>query len=222
VVITLVAVGLLIGACNSTPDSPTTTTTSSETVPLVPPTGEPGEPATELVVSDDQLEPGTYTRGDFTPRVTFALSGEWYAVQGAPGFFDVQRDVGSPHVISVHFANVDGVYDSEGEGVPVPSAADTAAVIGSNGGLTVLGQDESRLDGRDGFVIEVENATQTQTRIMQVPPGDVSIDAGRRLWIAFFDAGGGVLAIMVGGSAERWEEALLAAEPVLESVTIGD
>jgi len=29
-----------------------------------------------------------------------------------------------------------------------------------------------------------------------------------------------VLAIMVGGSAERWDEALLAAEPILETVTI--
>jgi hypothetical protein len=28
-------------------------------------------------------------------------------------------------------------------------------------------------------------------------------------------------AIMVGGSAERWDEALAAAEPVLESIRIG-
>jgi hypothetical protein len=225
VVITLVAVGLLIGACNSTPDSPTTTPTRSETVPSVPSvptTGEPGEPATELVVSADQLEPGTYTRGDFTPRVTFALSGEWYAVQGAPGFFDVQRDVGSPHVISIQFAKVHGVYDSAGEAVPVTSAAEAAALIESNRDLTVLDQGASLLDGRDGYVLEVENAIPTETRIMQVPSGNLSIDAGRRLWIAFFDAEDGVLAIMVGGSAERWEEALLAAEPVLETVTIGD
>ena len=86
----------------------------------------------------------------------------------------------------------------------------------------MLGQDESRLDGRDGFVIEVENATQTPTRVLQLLAGDLSIDPDRRLWIAFFDTGDGVLAIMVGGSAERWEEALLAAEPVLETVTIGN
>jgi hypothetical protein len=53
-------------------------------------------------------------------------------------------------------------------------------------------------------------------------PGALSIDEGRRLWIAFFDAGDGVLAIMVGGSAGTWEEALLAAEPLLETVTIGE
>jgi hypothetical protein len=30
-----------------------------------------------------------------------------------------------------------------------------------------------------------------------------------------------VLAILVGGSVAKWDEALAAAEPVLESVTIG-
>ena len=31
----------------------------------------------------------------------------------------------------------------------------------------------------------------------------------------------GLLAVMVGGSVERWDDALLEAEPVLESVIIG-
>ena len=56
---------------------------------------------------------------------------------------------------------------------------------------------------------------------MQVPPGALGIDPRRRLWIAFFDAHDGLLAIMVGGSVARWDEALAVAEPVLESVRIG-
>jgi hypothetical protein len=39
--------------------------------------------------------------------------------------------------------------------------------------------------------------------------------------IAFLDAPDGLLAIMVGGTVARWDEALSAAEPVLESVRIG-
>jgi hypothetical protein len=57
--------------------------------------------------------------------------------------------------------------------------------------------------------------------VLHAPPGALSISPGRRLWIAFFDTPDGLLAIMVGGSVAKWEEALAVAEPVLESVTIG-
>jgi hypothetical protein len=86
--------------------------------------------------------------------------------------------------------------------------------------LTVLGQDGSRMGGLEGSVVVVENTGPTQARILDVPAGALAIDPGRRLWLALFDIEDGILAIMVGGSAERWEEALLAAEPILESVTI--
>ena len=57
--------------------------------------------------------------------------------------------------------------------------------------------------------------------VMHVPPGSLGISPGRRLWIAFFDTPEGLVAVMIGGSVARWDKALLAAEPVLESVTIG-
>jgi hypothetical protein len=47
------------------------------------------------------------------------------------------------------------------------------------------------------------------------------IDEVHRLWIALFDDESGVLAVTVGSPATNWDEILLAAEPVLESVTIG-
>ena len=174
----------------------------------------------DLVVSDEQLAPGTYTRSDFTPRVTFEVSGEWYAVQEAAGFFDIQREVGSPHVIAVQFGNVEAVFGPDGERVPAASAAELAAAVASNPNLTVLGESGSRMGGLEGSLVEVENATAAQTRILDGPAGALAIDPGRRLWAALFDVEDGVLAIMVGGSAERWDEALLAAEPILETVTI--
>ena len=66
------------------------------------------------------------------------------------------------------------------------------------------------------------NEGTAHARILLVPPGPLGIDPGRRLWIALFDTDAGLLAIMVGGSTARWDETLAAAEPVLESVVIGE
>ena len=67
----------------------------------------------------------------------------------------------------------------------------------------------------------VENSGDAHATVMVVPPGPLGIDPARRLWIAFFDTPDGLLAIMVGGSVADWQDALDAAEPVLESVQIG-
>jgi hypothetical protein len=70
--------------------------------------------------------------------------------------------------------------------------------------------------------VTVVHAAGEAVHVMTVPPGPLSILPGRRLWIAFFDTPTGLLAIMVGGSVATWDEALAAAEPVLESIEIGD
>jgi len=44
---------------------------------------------------------------------------------------------------------------------------------------------------------------------------------GESEWVSVFDTPDGLLAVMVGGSVDPWEDALLEAEPVLESVDIG-
>ena len=74
-------------------------------------------------MSDEQLAFGSYTRSDFIPRVAFEVSGgEWYAVQAAAGFFDIQQDVGSPHVIALQFGNVEAAYGDDDE-TPTPVQA---------------------------------------------------------------------------------------------------
>lgn len=176
----------------------------------------------ELVVSSEPLAPGAYTRSGFIPRVRFEVDGSWYAVQLFDGFFDVQQDVGSPDVIAVQFAKPDAIYGADGEAVPLndPSLADD--ILGVNPGLTVIGTSDSRIGGLDGFQVEVENASTSAAPVMRVPPGPLSILPGRRLWIAMFNTSDGILAIMVGGSVAKWDEALGAAEPVLESIEIGN
>jgi hypothetical protein len=180
--------------------------------------------AVELTRTGEALAPGRYTRAGFAPRITFEISdGEWYAEQLYTGFFDVQQEVGSPDVIAVQFAKPSEVYGEEGSSIRVETAEDAAAAVRGNPGLVVFGESESLIDGQSGIVVEVEHAgaSTSNVGVMAVPPGPLSIAPERRLWIAFFDTDDGLLAIMVGGSVARWDEALAAAEPILETVTIG-
>jgi hypothetical protein len=174
----------------------------------------------ELAASASPLTPGRYTRSSFTPPITITLDEGWRAVQVFDGFFDVQQDVDSPHVIAVQFANVEGVHGAEGA-VSIDDPAAAVEALRANPALTVVGSSESRIGGLTGELVEVENAGSEHASVIDVPPGPLGIDPSRRLWIAFFETDAGLLAIMVGGSVERWEEALVTAEPVLESVEIG-
>ena len=216
------AVLVLAAACSSPPASasvepsePAGESPESSTVPI---------DAVALERTGDVIPPGRYTRADFVPRVTFEIAdGEWYAEQLYTGFFDLQQDVGSPDVIAVQFAKPSEIYSERGSSVRVESAAEAAAAVRGNPGLTVIGDSAALMDEREGLVVEVEHAGRSTTNVgvMAVPPGPLSIAPNRRLWIAFFDTEDGLLAVMVGGSVARWDEALAAAEPILETVTIG-
>jgi hypothetical protein len=199
---------------NQTP-SPTAAPSDS-----VAPSAAASAGATALEASATALPPGRYTREGFAPPIALELDEGWRAGQLFDGFFDVQQDVGSPHVIAIQFANVRGVHGSDGS-EEVADAAAAAAALGEHPGLNVVESSESRIGGLTGQQITVENAGSAHAEVVDVPLGPLGIDPDRRLWIAFFDTEDGLLAIMVGGSVERWHEALATAEPVLESVEIG-
>jgi hypothetical protein len=167
------------------------------------------------------LSAGRYTRAGFAPRISLSVDGSWQAVQLFAGFFDIQQDVGSPDVIAVQFARPTLIFGAASGGDAATTAEAAGVSLAGNAAVRVVETDGSRIDGLDGSQITVENAGATHADLMSVPAGALGIDPGRRLWIAFFDTDDGLLAIMVGGSIERWDEALAAAEPVLESVTIG-
>lgn len=174
----------------------------------------------ELEVTGEALPAGRYTHPRFEPRITLELDGAWEAVQEVEGFFDVEQDVGSPHVIAVQFARPIGVY-AEQDAVEPESAAEAVELLGLNPNLEVIESSPSRIGGLDGSQVTVENVDEPHTHVLHLGAGGLGIDQGRRLWIAFFDTDDGLLAVMVGGSAERWDEALAAAEPVLESIEVG-
>ena len=67
----------------------------------------------------------------------------------------------------------------------------------------------------------IENQSDSHSPELEVRPGLLGIDSGRRLWIASFDTDAGLLSVMFGGSTEQWDSALRESEPVLESVVIG-
>jgi hypothetical protein len=181
--------------------------------------------------SEEQLAPGRYTRHDFAPRVTFEVDGPWYSANVIRGFFDIQQEPdvdepagppesGSADVIAIQFARPDALY-GEGGGAEPADAADAVAILETNPDLIVVETSSSRMGGLDGSQITIENAGTGTPNVMDLPPGTIGLNPERRMWIAFFDTDDGLLAIMVGGSIARWDETLAAAEPVLESVEIG-
>lgn len=202
-------------------EAPLTQTPPAETVmPSEPPASDaspsasgPGE------LPSGEVWAGTYTNSRFSPHVTLTLDGGWHSTI-LNGFFDVQQRRGTPEVVAVQFANVDGVVDPDGAMVEPADAEEAARIVGANPGLEVLGESEARVGGLTGRVVEVRNTSGAHVSILGVPPGTLGIDSGRALWVAFLDTEDGLLAIMVGGPSEGWEEALAIAEPVLESVVV--
>lgn len=202
---------------------PPSLTPTAEPTPTAVPTRTPAADGIALRAGRDNLKAGRYTRPGFVPRITFAVDGSWRAVQVLGGFFDVQQKVGSPDVIAVQFARPDGIYRGPVELIAPDTAQKAVDALSANASLTVVESSESRMDGLTGLQITVENPSSAagDVPVLHVPPGPLGISPGRRLWIAFFDLPEGLVAVMVGGSVAKWDAALLAAEPVLESVTIG-
>ena len=209
-----VVLALLLAACGMQMLDPDGGTPTPSPSPL-PPDVRQIRPDREQT-----MEAGRYSDREFSPRLSFEVPGDaWFTVQRVRGFFDIQRgDLDSPDVIAVQFARPDAIHGEDGAVTP-SDAADAAEVLASNSSLTVVETSTSEIGGLEGSQVTVENTGDRVVNFMQLPPGRIALDEGRRLWVAFFDTDAGLLAVMVGGSIERWDETLAAAEPVLESIT---
>jgi hypothetical protein len=236
---------LLLGACSA---APSTAPSSSQPATIVPasatvlPTIEPAPTATPtpsasasptaaataaagvrtLTASKTTaLTPGTYTRSDFKPKITFKVaSGSWYCVQLVAGFFDVEQQVGSPDVIAVQFARPQEVYTTGGFGIVAADAQTAATLLQANTGLKTLDSSQSKIAGLSGYQLTIENGGSTDAKVMRLPAGTLAIAPDRRLRITFLDTPDGLLAVMVGGSVGKWDVALSAAGPIVSSITI--
>jgi hypothetical protein len=171
----------------------------------------------ELAASPAPLPAGTYTASAFEPPVTLQLDGTWTSVNRFDDFFDVEQDVGTPDVIAVQLARPSQIAGR----VMVPAPPDPAAAIATlraNPDLHVVTESVSDVGGLSGRVIEIENTSGHHAAVMQLSPGTLGIDTARKLWAAFLATPDGLVAVMVGGSIAKWQPALAAAEPVLESI----
>jgi hypothetical protein len=227
----LTILALVMVACATTPSpsvpgspaasaAPPSAVPTATGVPSPAPSESPAAVPLELRSGSVRLPAGTYTRTGFRPPITFAIGEGWFPGTVSEGFFDVQQERGTPDVIAVQFALVKRVIGAGGSAVAVTTAAQTAQTIHDNPAITVTEESPSRIGGLEGPNVVVENQGASTAGIMDVAPGWLSIDPHRRLWISLFDTTDGVVAVMVGGSVARWDEALRRAEPVLESVAI--
>jgi hypothetical protein len=220
---------VVLAACGSTAPSPpanasvvpAATATAASTAGSSSATSPAASSATGAQeLRSGPLHAGTYIRTGFRPALVFTVDDGWAVGTATDGFFDVQRDQGTPDVIAVQFARVDGIVGENRATVPAGDVAAVLAAIRKNPGLTVVDESGSKLGGIDGSIVVVENRGTSHAGVMKVAPGLLGIDAGRKLWIGLFDTADGVLAIMVGGSIAQWDKALKAAEPVLGSVFV--
>ncbi|HEX6868461.1 MAG TPA: hypothetical protein VF119_06630 [Candidatus Limnocylindrales bacterium] len=207
------AVGPSAVATASPATAPPASTPSPSAAAIPSPTA-----ARELVAGSAPLPAGPYTVGAFRPPVIFTVEDGWVAGTVSPGFFDVQQDRGTPDVVAVQFARVDGMVGASGSTDEPKSAEAAAEAIRQNPGVVVIEESGSKVGGLDGLNVTIENQGAAHAPLMKVSAGTLGIDPKRRLWVSLFDTQDGVLAVMVGGSVATWDHALATAEPVLESI----
>lgn len=171
-------------------------------------------PARLLTFSADRpVEPGRYRRAGFEPPFTIDVPDGWFAVQDVPGFFDLERDVGSLDVTAVQFARPSDLT----------SAATAAETIGARGGLAIDGPAAIEVGGLSGvrFVVDAAHSdidAQVFVPVFEIAMGPISIASGRRLELRLVDTAAGLLAVLLGGSVRSWEAARVAADPILGSI----
>jgi len=164
--------------------------------------------------TERRLEPGRYRRDGFVPALSFEVGPGWFAVQDVPGFFDIEEAPGTPDVIAVQFARPVGFDDA---------GALVAAIARRRRELFTGPKTSVEIDGAHGISIVVDAADPDLADGRFVPVfdiglGPVSIAAGRRLALTLLDTPSGLLAVLIGGSARRWEAAREAAAPVIASI----
>lgn len=215
-VVAVVVASVLAGCTTVTPASPDTSSTPAASADA-PTAAIP----LELQATGSALPAGLYAHGGFTPAITMELDGSWRALVLATSYFDLDYVPAEPDV-TVAFVRPSYLF-AGGDSLAEPTTPEAAvATLRANLGLNVLETSTSLMGGLEGSQVTVENgAGTTDWGVLVNQDRSVHLDQGRRLWIAFFDTPDGLLAIVVDGPIDRWDEALAAAEPLLESVTIG-
>jgi hypothetical protein len=158
------------------------------------------------------IEQGRYRRDGFEPPFTIDIPDGWFAVEDVPGFFDLEREVGTLDVTAVQFARPSDL-----------ASAAAAETIGARTGLVVDGPTAIEVGGLEALRLVIDAANpdieaQVFVPVFEIALGPISIASGRRLEIRLVDTEAGLLAILLGGSVRRWDSARTAAAPILRSI----
>jgi hypothetical protein len=137
----------------------------------------------------------------------------WFAVQDVPGFFDLEREVGTLDVIAVQFLRPSDLA----------TAATAADTIGARDGLVIAEATEVAVGGLTGVRLVVDAAdpdidAQAFVPVVEIALGRISIASGGRLELRLVEAEAGLLAVLLGGSVRRWDPAQAVAAPLLDSI----
>ena len=159
------------------------------------------------------LPSGRFTKGDFSPRLSFHLDAGWHVGHDLAGFFDVQHRPGSLDVIAVQFA------------LPVSATRSEVAIrqLRRMAGLHVTDRGRTSVGGLPAREVLIDSSNPhlrppKYTPIFSVASGSLYIGSGRRLLVDFVETRGALLAVLVGGSDRSWAAAMRAARPVVGSI----
>ena len=175
--------------------------------PSAPPSASSSAPR-EIPADTADLAPGRYARTDVVPGVTFEVEDGWSSGTTGDGRIEIQRGVGDGEVV-VTLAVVN-----------VESAEAATRKVQATAGISVLASSVSRMSGLTGPNLELENTSDARLPLLGTSSGTINLQPGERAWVSMFDTADGVLVIAVTSDAAVWDPALLAVEPLLESVVI--
>jgi hypothetical protein len=201
-------VAVVLAACGSEPTRvvPSVSPSAAASGTAVP---IPSSAARELPGDTAELPAGRYARASSVPGVTFEIDGGWSSGPADDAKIELRHAAGDGGLV-VTLARIDHA-----------SAVSVADGARSTDGITVRATSESRMSGLTGPNVELENPTAADIALLATSTGTIDLGPGQRMWLSLFDTDAGVVAIAVTAAAADWDVALLAAEPFLESVTIG-
>ena len=151
-------------------------------------------------------------RSGFEPTLRLEHPAGWASLHEGGALFDVYRPLvgtgeGRPiRDVAILVARLDG-DDAPG---------DVIDRFEANPSLDVGDVGTAELDGAEGLRADVE-ATSEST-VVSLPGGSLAAFPGRKLRIYAVDVDGRTVVLVVDAAAERFEEDVEAAEPVLESI----
>jgi hypothetical protein len=177
----------------------------------------PRRSAAEL--AEGPLQAGRYAYAAFTPRVELTVGDGWQNAHRVPEFFDVVqvRDGDFWAVMFHHPARIFG--PPEGGSATTPEEA--IELLRENDGLELSTPTPIEIDGRNGLQVDLFAATE-DTQVLAGAQPLLGIGPTNDVRLAFFAVEGGVLVIGLVSPPGEMAAWALTAQPVLDSVTIGD